>query len=123
MIFRKFGGSYQYYVRTPEELPEILTLDPALWAALSVPVTTLNTDPKFLKYLDYDGNGLIRLEDVKTAIKLVQSQLKRLAPLAEKTPELAVDELKDEALAAFVAELPELSVDGKIVLKIGRAHV
>ena len=78
MIFRKFGGSYQYYVRTPEELPEILTLDPALWAALSVPVSTLNTDQKFLKYLDYDGNGLIRLEDVKTAIKLVQAQLKHL---------------------------------------------
>ena len=116
MIFRKFGGSYQYYVHTPEELPEILTLDPALWAALSVPVTTLNTDPKFLKYLDYDGNNLIRLEDVKTAIKLVQSQLKRLAPLAEKTPELAAEELKDEALAAFVAEQPELSVDGRIVL-------
>ena len=117
MIFRKFGGSYQYYVRTPEELPEILTLDPALWAALSVPVTTLNTDKKFLKYLDYDSNGLIRLEDVKTAIKLVQAQLKHLAPLAEKTPELACSELKDEALAAFVAELPELSADGKIILK------
>ncbi len=117
MIFRKFGGSYQYYVRTPEELPEILTLDPALWAALSVPVTTLNTDEKFLEYLDYDGNGLIRLEDVKTAIQLVQSQLKHLDPLAEKTPELACAELKDAALAKFVAELPELAADGKILLK------
>lgn len=116
MIFRKFGGSYQYYVRTPEELPEILTLDPALWAALSVPVTTLNTDKKFLQYLDYDGNGLIRLEDVKTAIRLVQDQLKSLAPLAEKTPELSCSELKDEALAEFVSGMPELAADGKILL-------
>ena len=26
MIFRKLGGSYQYWVSTPEELPEVLRL-------------------------------------------------------------------------------------------------
>ena len=124
MIFRKFGGSYQYYVHTPDELPEVLTLDPALWAALSVPVTTLNTDAKFLTCLDYDGNGLIRLEDVNTAIRLVMAQLNTLDPLAEKIPVLPCSVLKDKALAEFAAELPGLADgNGMVTLKAVRDKI
>ncbi len=78
MIFRKLGGSYQYWVSTPEELPDVLRLDPALWAALSVPVAALNVDRKFLSYLDFDANGIIRLDDVENAIKTVRSAFRDL---------------------------------------------
>lgn len=121
MIFRKFGGSYQFWVRSPEELPEVLKLDPALWAALSVPTAALNADPKFLSYLDADGNGVIRLDDVTSAIVAVQKMLRDLKPLAEPAPELEVSSLRDDndcgkATAEFVDATAELGAEGKIQL-------
>lgn len=121
MIFRKFGGSYQYWVRTPEELPEVLKLDPALWAALSVPTTAINTDRKFLSYLDFDANGVIRLDDVTTAVKFVMDTLVSLSPLADETAELELKHLRRDTavgktLAEFADARPELAADG--VLKL-----
>ena len=121
MIFRKFGGSYQFWVRTPEELPEVLKLDPALWAALSVPTAALNADPKFLTYLDFDTNGVIRLDDVTAAITAVQAMLRDLKPFADSAPELEVGSLRDDtdcgkAAAEFVGAAAELGAEGKIQL-------
>ena len=121
MIFRKFGGNYQYWVRTPEDLPEVLKLDPALWAALSVPVSAINTDRKFLDYLDYDANGIIRLGDVTSAINFVMDALTELAPLAEETAELDPKNLREDnasgkALADFLGMHPELVAEGKLKL-------
>ena len=121
MIFRKFGGSYQYWVSTPEELPEVLQLDPALWAALSVPVAALNADRKFLTYLDFDANGIIRLDDVENAIKTVRSALRDLKPLAEPAPEIKLSALSDRAGEGrerldFIASLPELAENGVLRL-------
>ena len=121
MIFRKFGGSYQYWVRTPEELPEVLKLDPALWAALSVPVAALNTDRKFLSYLDFDGNGMIRLDDVEAAIKTVLQAFRSLSSLAGAAPEVELAALSDaegegKARLDFIASVPGLAADG--VLKL-----
>ena len=119
MIFRKFGGSYQYWVRTPEELPEVLKLDPALWAALSVPAAALNADRKFLSYLDVDANGMIRLDDVTKAITYVQTALRELSPLADPAPELELAALRDDTDGAkarleFIAATPGLTADGAI---------
>ena len=121
MIFRKFGGSYQYWVRTPEDLPEVLKLDPALWAALSVPSASINTDRKFLSYLDFDANGVIRLDDVASAIKFVMDMLTTLSPLAEYTAELSADALRRDTdpgrlMADFLGKHPELTADGKLQL-------
>ncbi|MBQ6351734.1 MAG: hypothetical protein IJJ28_00520 [Lentisphaeria bacterium] len=119
MIFRKFGGSYQFWVRTPEELPEVARLDPALWAALSVPAAALNADRKFLSYLDVDANGIVRLDDVTSAIGFVQGALRELSPLADPAPEIALAALRDDTDAAktrreFIAATPEL-VSGETV--------
>lgn len=96
MIFRKLGGSYQYWVSTPEELPNVLRLDPALWAALSVPVAALNVDRKFLSYLDFDANGIIRLDDVENAVRTVQKAFRDLKVLGDAAPEMPVASLNDQ---------------------------
>lgn len=121
MIFRKFGGSYQYWVRTPEDLPEVLKLDPALWAALSVPTASVNADRKFLAYLDCDSNGMIRLDDVTAAIKFSMAALSSLSPLAEETAELDAAALREDTetgrgLAEFIRGNPELVADGRLHL-------
>lgn len=121
MIFRKFGGSYQYWVSKPEELPDILRLDPALWAALSVPAAALNADAKFLHYLDFDANDAIRLGDVENAVKTVQSAFRDLKSFSDPAPEIEISTLNDTAGECrerldFIASLPELSADGKLLL-------
>ena len=121
MIFRKFGGSYQYFVSTPEELPNVLRLDPALWAALSVPVTALNVDRKFLSYLDFDANGIIRLDDVENAVKTVQKAFRDLKVLGDAAPEMPVSSLADQEGECrerldFIASVPGLAAEG--VLKL-----
>ena len=121
MIFRKLGGSYQYWVSTPEELPEVLRLDPALWAALSVPAAALNADRKFLTYLDFDANGMIRLDDVENAIKTVQRVLRDLKPLADPAPEIRLAALNDQEGECrerldFIAAQSGLAADGVLTL-------
>ena len=121
MIFRKFGGSYQYWVSKPEELPEVLRLDPALWAALSVPIAALNTNRKFLTYLDFDGNGTVRLDDVENAIKTVQSAFRDLKSFADPAPEIALSTLNDKEDECrkrldFIASVPEIVADEKLHL-------
>lgn len=121
MIFRKLGGSYQYWVKTPEEIPDVLRLDPALWAALSVPVAALNADRKFLSYLDFDANGIIRLDDVENAVKTVKGAFRDLKTLGDAAPEISVASLNDQegecrARLDFIASLPELVADGVLPL-------
>lgn len=121
MIFRKLGGSYQYWVSRPEDLPEVLRLDPALWAALSVPASALNADRKFVSYLDFDANGMIRLEDVEHAIKTMQAALRDLKPLADPAPEIPLSALNDQegdcrARLDFIAARPELAENGILLL-------
>ena len=121
MIFRKLGGSYQYWVSRPEDLPEVLRLDPALWAALSVPAAALNADRKFISYLDFDANGMVRLEDVEHAIKTMQSALRDLKTLADPAPAIPLAALSDREGECrdrldFIASIPGLADDGVLYL-------
>ena len=51
--FERVGGSLQPRIVTGEDLPRILELDPAHWAATSVDVSKYSCDPEFLEFLDY----------------------------------------------------------------------
>jgi len=83
-IFKNYGGSYQLNIEKPEELQKILDLDEALWAATSIPVEILNTDKRFLSYLDADKNGRIRTDELKSAVKWLLAVLKNYSRLTEK---------------------------------------
>lgn len=99
-IFERIGGSFQYQEEEPADLNEVLALDPALWAALCAPIDALNGNRKFLNYLDMDGNGLIRIDDVHAAIRLLLVRLKTLDTLRDSGAELAIDALDDSTPAA-----------------------
>ncbi|MBR2721132.1 MAG: hypothetical protein IKB74_07325, partial [Lentisphaeria bacterium] len=78
------------------DLSKILTLDPTAWAALSVPVASLNGDPAFFKALDEDGNGMVRVDEVKIAIKWLIGLLKNIKVLNKACDTLPLDELNCE---------------------------
>ncbi len=119
--FRNIGGSFQFTTARPEDLRHILELDPALWAALAAPVAMLNTDKRFLDYLDSDRNGSICVDDLQEAIRLVFKYLKDIRFMDNTTPGLPADAILDSSdegrtLAGFVREHSgELTEDGVLL--------
>ncbi|MBE6402468.1 MAG: hypothetical protein E7039_01945 [Lentisphaerae bacterium] len=96
VIFENIGGSFQFQSCCANDLSKILTLDPTAWAALSVPVASLNGDPAFFKALDEDGNGMVRVDEVKIAIKWLIGLLKNIKVLNKACDTLPLDELNCE---------------------------
>lgn len=69
IVFRNYGGIHQLRIESAEDLAFIHQLHPALWAATSVQMESLQCDPVFLKYLNKNGCGTIRSEHLRMALK------------------------------------------------------
>jgi hypothetical protein len=67
MIFNPLGGIPQLQIASAADLERIGELDRARWAATSVPCDQLFCDPAFLKAMDADHNGRVRVDEVLAA--------------------------------------------------------
>lgn len=66
--FENVGGTSRVKIRNGADIAHLKYLDPKLWTVLSCPVKGLEIDEKSLSYIDADGDGKIRVNDVvKTA--------------------------------------------------------
>lgn len=107
-VFENIGGSFQYRIRRAEDLHKILELDSTAWAALCVPVSSLNGDPAFFKAMDEDHNGMIRVDEVKTAISWLMDVLEDIKVLNDKSDTLPISALNmSNAEAAQLAEFAQ----------------
>lgn len=68
MVLRNYGGQYQLFIQTAEDLEKALQLDNTCWMATSAPCNGLNCDPKLLECLDSDRNGRVRTDEFRAAI-------------------------------------------------------
>ncbi len=128
MLIQKFGGSYQFIIKSPEELKYIPDLNVARWAASAAAVENLNCDRKFLEFMDSDKNGRIRADEVKEAYFWLHDVVKNFNTLqSENDAVLDLSELNDSTdkgreLQAAISELLEECVnDHKIRLEDIRA--
>ena len=62
--FVNLGGSSRVRINSGEDIAHLPELDPKMWTVLSCPVTGLEIDDKSLAYMDVDGDGKIRVNDV-----------------------------------------------------------
>ncbi|MBR1608571.1 MAG: hypothetical protein IJ678_03025 [Kiritimatiellae bacterium] len=69
MKFEKFGKAYHLAIETPADLKDVLALDDSFWAAVSAPTAAFREDPAFLRYVDSDGNGRMRSDEVRAALR------------------------------------------------------
>jgi len=69
MKFQKVGKAYQLIINNGQDLQDALTLDEALWVAMSAPVKAYTCDPKALTYIDTLKLGSITTETLKGAIR------------------------------------------------------
>ena len=70
------GGSTRVKINSGEDLAHLNELDPKMWTVLSCPTTGLEIDDKSLKYMDCDGDGKLRVNDVVAVSQWITSLLK-----------------------------------------------
>ncbi len=69
MKFLHVGKAYQLSLENGQDLADALTLDEALWVAMSAPLKAYTCDPKVLAYIDSAKLGSITTESLKAAIR------------------------------------------------------
>ena len=128
MLIQKLGGSYQFIIKSPEELKHIPDLNVARWAASAAASENLNCDQKFLEFLDSDKNGRIRADEVKEAYLWLKDVVKDFSVLhSESEAILDLSEISDatdqgrELLTAVSELLSECVKDNKIRIEDVRA--
>ena len=94
--FENIGGSSRVKITSGEDIAHLAELDPKMWTVLSCPVTGLEIDDKSLAFMDTDGDGKIRVNDVIATSKWVTSVLKNTDLLLDGKDQIALDELNLE---------------------------
>ena len=74
--FVNVGGSARVRINSGEDIAHLDELDPKMWTVLSCPTTGLEIDDKSLKYMDCDGDGKLRINDVIGVSQWITSVLK-----------------------------------------------
>ncbi len=62
--FEVIGGCSRVQITKGEDIVHLDELDPKMWTVLSCPVSGLEIDEKSLRFMDEDGDGKIRVQDV-----------------------------------------------------------
>ena len=73
--FENIGGSSRVKISKGEDIAHLAELDPKMWTVLSCPVKGLEIDEKSLSYIDVDGDGKIRVNDVVATAQWVTGAL------------------------------------------------
>ena len=83
ITFVRQGNTIRCRSRT-DSSEEVLTLDEAIWVAMSAPVDAFQCDARFLTFVDADANGHIGTEELKQAIRWLLAQLPDHAAITDK---------------------------------------
>ncbi|WP_426746680.1 kinesin [Myxococcus faecalis] len=76
LTYRRYGGSLQVDIPTFDVLVEASRIPETQWIATACPLEGLSCDPAFLKFLDTDGNGRVRVAEVRSAVDWAARHLK-----------------------------------------------
>ena len=74
--FANIGGSSRVKITKGKDIEHLGELDPKMWTVLSSPITGLEIDDRSLKYMDCDGDGKLRINDVVAVSKWITDILK-----------------------------------------------
>ena len=119
--FENIGGTTRVKITSGEDIKHLPELDPKMWTVLSCPVQGLEISEKSLLYMDADGDGKLRVNDVIEVSQWLTGALKNADLLLEGKDSVNVDDLNQEdALgkklhAAALQILKNLGRDSKVI--------
>ena len=94
--FENIGGTTRVKITKGEDIAHLSELDPKMWTVLSCPVKGLEVDEKSLTYMDCDGDGKLRLNDVVCTSKWITGVLKNADMLLEGADSIDLEQINQE---------------------------
>ncbi len=74
--FANIGGASRVKISKGEDIAHLDELDPKMWTVLSCPISGLEIDSQSLKYMDFDADNKLRINDITAVAKWITSMLK-----------------------------------------------
>ncbi len=96
LVYRRHGGSIQVDIPDFETLARAIHIPETQWMATACPVEGLHCDARFLSLMDADGNGRIRVAEVRTAVEHTAKLLQSLKGADERSDVLELSALSPE---------------------------
>ncbi|HYO58655.1 kinesin [Archangium sp.] len=96
LVYRRYGGSLQVSIPSFEVLVEAVRIPETQWLATACPLEGLNCDPRFLAFVDTDGNKRIRVAELRAAVEHAAKLLKSYQGADAASDVLALDALSEE---------------------------
>ena len=127
--FENIGGSSRVKIRNGQDIAHLAELDPKMWTVLSCPVKGLEIDEKSLAYMDTDGDGKIRVNDVIATANWATGALKNADMLLEGVDNIDIEQLNQEneagkkLYASAKQILENLGKDGSVISLADTADV
>ncbi|MFP2928222.1 kinesin [Pyxidicoccus sp. 3LG] len=97
LVYRRYGGSLQVDLPSFDVLEEAVRIPETQWIATACPLAGLSCDPRFLTFMDADGNGRIRVAEVRAAVEWAAKRLKDRRGADAGSDVLVLDSLTEEA--------------------------
>ncbi len=97
LVYRRYGGSLQVDLPSFDVLEDAVRIPETQWIATACPLEGLSCDPRFLTFMDADGNGRIRVAEVRAAVEWAAKRLKDRRGADAGSPVLELDALTEEA--------------------------
>ena len=94
--FENVGGTTRVRISKGSDIAHLSELDPKMWTVLSCPVKGLEIDEKSLAYMDCDGDGKLRINDVVCTSRWITSVLKNSDLLLEGKESVSLGEINQE---------------------------
>jgi hypothetical protein len=95
LVYRRYGGSLQVSLPSFEVLVEAVGIPETQWLATACPLEGLHCDPRFLAFLDTDGNKRIRVAEVRAAVAHTARLLKSYQGVDASSEVLELDALSE----------------------------
>ena len=119
--FENVGGALRVKIASGADIAHLAELDPKMWTVLSCPVQGLEIDDRSLAYIDADGDGKIRINDVIRTAEWVTGALKDQDTLLQGKDSISLDGFNRENADGAKLEasarqiLDNLGKDGNVV--------
>ncbi|RKG85124.1 kinesin [Corallococcus terminator] len=97
LVYRRYGGSLQVDIPDFHTLTEAVRIPATQWMALACPLEGIACDPRFLTLMDADGNGRIRVEELRAAVDWTAARLKDAKGADAGSDVLELSSLSDTA--------------------------
>lgn len=94
--FQNVGGTARVKISKGEDIRHLEELDPKMWTVLSCPVKGLEIDEKSLSYMDCDGDGKLRINDIVATSKWITAMLKNDDILLEGKDSIELGEINQD---------------------------